>query len=257
MLPYLKDRPLTMHRFPDGIRGDGFYQKEIGDYFPDWIKRATEKKVGGTTTYLICNDAATLVYIANQACIDAHVWLSREDKPENPDMLVFDLDPPGHDFEPVREAVFAFKEFFAKSGISVFVKTTGSKGIHIVLPLDSSSVFDEVRAFAQNVAKFLANENPGRFTVEVRKEKRGNRVFLDTARNSYAQTAVAPYSVRAIPGAPVATPLDWEEMKEPKLTAQRYNIKNVFAMLSKKRDPWQNLWQKSYSISEMRQRLGL
>ncbi len=246
-----------MRRFPDGIKGEGFYQKEIGDYFPDWIKRATEKKAGGTTTYLLCNDAATLVYIANQACIEPHLWLSREDRPEMPDMLVFDLDPPGLDFEPVREAAFAFREVFAKSGISIFLKTTGSKGIHIVLPLDRSTAFAEARAFAQGVARMLANENPNDFTVEVRKEKRGNRVFLDTARNSYAQTAVAPYSVRALPGAPVATPLDWGELKDPKLNARRYNIKNIFARLARKKDPWLNLWTKPYSILDLKRKIRL
>ncbi len=255
MLPYVKDRPLTMNRFPNGIKGEGFFQKEAPSYFPSYIRRSAEKKEGGTTTYPVCNNAASLVYLAGQACITMHVWLSRDDRPEYPDMMIFDLDPPDNDFEHVRHAAFAIRELLEKLNVSVFVKTTGSRGLHVVVPLDRSASYDIVRPFARSLAVLLAGRDPAHLTVEERKEKRGSRIFLDTLRNSYAQTAVAPYSVRAIPGAPVAAPLEWEELKNPEINSRSYNISNLSERMKKTGDPWRNLWQKTYSIAEMQKRL--
>lgn len=252
MVPHVKDRPLTLNRFPNGINGEGFYQKEISSYFPSWMHRTTEKKIGGTTTYVVCNDAASLVYLAGQACITMHVWLSCEDKPDNPDMLIFDLDPPDSDFEPVRHAAFFIRDFLGKIGASAFVKTTGSRGLHVVIPLDRSAAFNDVRLFAQDIARFLAGRDPEHLTVEERKEKRGNRIFLDTLRNSYAQTAVAPYSVRALPKAPVAAPLTWEELGNRDTTVRRYNISNIMERLEKTGDPWRNMWDKTYGLNSLK-----
>jgi len=249
MLPYMKERPVTMHRFPDGINEEGFYQQEVGEYFPDWIKRLTLPKEGGQVTHLICDDTATLIYMANLACITPHVWLSREDKIDYPDMLIFDLDPAGDDFLPVRQAALYLRKLLNEVDLKPFVKTTGSCGLHIVMPLDRSTTFDEVRAFAQDVADILASRYPEEITNEQRKDRRGNRVFIDTLRNSYGQTAVAPYAVRAKAGAPIATPLDWDELANKKINSQSYNMKNIFRRLSKKTDPWKSMWHEASNLN--------
>jgi bifunctional non-homologous end joining protein LigD len=250
MLPYMKGRPITMHRFPDGINDEGFYQQEVSDYFPDWIKRIDLVKENGKIIHLICDNAATLVYLANQACITHHVWLSRDDKINYPDMLIFDLDPSSDDFNAVRQAALYLRELLSELGLESFAKTTGSRGVHIITPLDRSIIFDKVRVFAQDVARVLANRYAEKVTDEQRKKKRGSRVFIDTLRNSYGQTVVAPYAVRAKPGAPVATPLDWDELANKKINSQSYTIKNVLMRLSKKRDPWQGMWHHAYSLRE-------
>ncbi len=255
MLPYLEGRPVTMHRFPDGIDGEGFYQQGISDYFPDWIERTSVTKEGGIVTHVICQNAATLVYLANQACVTPHVWLSRKDHLNYPDLMIFDLDPPGENFAPVRHAALLLRGFLNELEIESFVKTTGSRGLHVVVPLDKSAAFDEVRDFAHIVAAALSEQESDALTVEQRKEKRKGRVFLDYLRNSYGQTAVAPYAVRAKQGAPVATPIEWNELGDKNFTSQSYNIKNIFRRLSQKEDPWKGIWHKAHSLSKTRQKL--
>jgi bifunctional non-homologous end joining protein LigD len=256
MLPHVRERALAMHRHPDGIKGEGFFQKDVPDYFPRWIKRVTTpRKEGGKIDNVVCNNAATLVYLANQACITPHVWLSRCDKLDCPDQLIFDLDPPGKKFALVRFAAKALHEFFDDLGLRSFVKTTGSRGLHVMVPLDRKQDFDFVREFAQDVARVLAHRHPKRLTVEPRKNKRRGRLFLDTARNSYAQHAVAPYSVRAIEGAPIATPLGWDEVGDSKLNAQCFNMKNIFQRINRKSDPWKNLYRSALSLKGPRRRL--
>ncbi len=243
MLPHMKGRAVTMLRMTDGIHGEAFYHKEAPEYFPGWIKRAPLSKEGGVTNYVVCDDAATLVYIAGQACVTPHLWLSRVDKPRLPDMLIFDLDPSGEDFEVVRNAALSLRELLAKLGMHPFAKTTGSRGVHVVCPLSRTSDFDDVRTFAEEVARYLAATDEKNLTVEQRKEKRKGRVFIDTLRNSYAQTAVAPYALRAKPGAPVATPVAWDELMDKKLQPQTYNLKNIFKRLSRVQDPWAEMWK--------------
>ncbi len=256
MLPYVRERPLAMHRHPDGIKGEGFFQKDVPDYFPGWIKRvSTPRKEGGKIDNVVCNNAATLVYLANQACITPHLWLSRRDKLDYPDQLIFDLDPPKKQFALVRFAAKALHEFFDDLGLRSFVKTTGSRGLHIIVPLDRKQDFDSVRQFAQDVARVLAHRHPKRLTVEPRKDKRRGRLFLDTARNSYAQYAVAPYAVRAIEGAPIATPVTWNEVGDTKLDAQSFSMKNIFQRLNRKSDPWKNLRRSARSLKAARHRL--
>jgi bifunctional non-homologous end joining protein LigD len=255
MLPYLEGRPLTMHRFPDGIGGEGFYQQAVSDYFPKWIERAPVKKEGGEVSHVVCNNAATLVYLANQACITPHVWLSRQDQLHHPDLLVFDLDPPDDDFAPVRDAALMLRELLDELGLKSFLKTTGSRGLHVTVPLDRSSDFDEVRALARQIARVLVKRQPQRLTDEQRKEKRGQRVFVDTLRNSYGQTAVAPYALRAKPGAPVAAPLAWEELRDGKLHARSYNLNNIFRRLAQKKDPWRGIWKSARSLKPAKERL--
>lgn len=243
ILPYLKDRPLTMIRFPNGIDDKRFYQKDEPDYFPKWIKtKSVSKKEGGKTNYVVCNDKETLVYLANQACVTPHIWLSKIDKIEKPDRLIFDLDPSNGDFSEVKTAAKQVKKLLEDElGLLVFVMTTGSRGLHVVAPIKPKKTFDEVREFAQEAAKYLESQHPDTMTTAVRKNKREDKLFLDVARNGKGQTAVTPYAVRPIEGAPVATPLDWDELDKSSLSAQTYNIKNIFRRLGSKGDPWKDI----------------
>ncbi len=251
MLPHMRGRPVSMNRFPDGIKGDGFYQKQIPAYFPKWINRASvEKKEGVTEELVVCDDAATLAYLANQACITPHTWLSRSDALNNPDKMVYDLDPPDNGFELAKEAAHMLKEILEGFGLPVYVMTTGSKGLHVTIPLDRELDYDQVRGFAGNIAKELERKDPKRLTTDIRKDKRGGRLFIDVNRNAYAQTAVPPYAVRAKDGAPVAAPLEWKELDDPDRGPQKYNIMNMPERLRKNKDPWSGMWKKTLSLKK-------
>jgi len=256
MVPYMKDRLVTMQRFPEGINHEGFFQKEAGDYFPDWIKtKRVKKEGGGSTNYVLCNHAATVVYLANQGVITTHIWLSKEDALDYPDRMIFDLDPSGKDFSQVREAALELKDFLEDLGLKSFVMTTGSRGLHVVVPLKRKDDFDTVRGFARDVAAYMAENDPDHLTVELRKEKRHGRVFVDYLRNGFAATGVAPYAVRPKEGAPVATPLYWKEVEDPHLAPQKYTINNVFEKLKKEGDPWKGINKAARSIREARKLL--
>jgi len=253
ILPHLEGRPISMQRFPDGIRREGFYQKEVPDYFPDWIGRVTVGlKDGSTQPQVVVENIATLAFLADQGCITPHTWLSRADRITRPDKMVFDLDPPGTDFEPVRTSAFDLKEVLDELGIPSFAMTTGSRGLHVVIPLDRSLEFDTVRDIAKEIAAVAVLRHPDRLTMEIRKEKRKERMFLDTLRNAYAQTSVPPYAVRPRPGAPVATPLHWDELKNPDLTSAAYTIRNIFARLSRKEDPMKDMFRQAISLEHYR-----
>jgi bifunctional non-homologous end joining protein LigD len=254
-LPHLRGRPVSMHRFPDGIGKVGFFQKNIPDYFPQWIERKTLGKEGGSVTHVVANNAATLVYLADQGCITPHIGLSRVDRIEAPDRLVFDLDPSGDDFAGVQGAARKVKAVLDELGLDTFVQTTGSRGLHVVVPLDRRAGFEEVRRFARRLAEHLAGRYPDELTVEQRKAARGERVFVDYLRNGYAQTTVAPYAVRAIEGAPVAAPLTWSEALAEGLSPRKYTIENIFRRLGQKDDPWAGIDRKAKSIVAARNRI--
>lgn len=200
MLPQLRGRPLMLERHPDGIGGMSFMQKDVPEHFPDWIHRVELPKRQGTVTYLLCDDTATLLYLVDQGCITPHRFLSRADRPDHPDRLIFDLDPAGDDVAQVRIAALLLRDLLEQLRLPSAVMTTGSRGLHVLVPLDRSASFDDVRAFARGVAEHLAAGRPDTLTTEVRKEARKKRLYLDIQRNAYAQTAVAPFAVRARPG---------------------------------------------------------
>lgn len=257
MLPYMKDRPISMQRFPEGINSEGFYQKDAPDYFPVWIKRMPlEKQDGKIVNYVVVNNAATLVYLANQACITMHTWLSRTDKIDIPDRMIFDLDPAGKKFSEVQEAALIIREMLALLDLPSFVMTTGSRGLHVLVPIKRKHSFDWVRSFALDIATLLARAYPDRFTIEVRKAKRHGRIFLDILRNAFGQTAVTPYAVRPKPSAPIATPITWKEAGDKTLTPTKYTIKNIFKRLSKIDDPWQHINDFSSSLDAAAKKLA-
>lgn len=240
MLPHLRGRPLAMERYPDGIESEGFFQKKAARYYPDWIATARLAKQDGSVRYVVCNDAATLAYLANQGVITLHTWLSRADKPDHPDQMILDLDPPDADFGGVRRAALKLKEILERYRLKCFVKTTGGRGLHVLAPLDRRRDFDAVREFARGIAEELVDWDSERLTTEIRKNKRGGRLFIDIARNAYGQTAAAPYTVRARDGAPVATPLRWEELENSGLRPEQFNIRSIFDRL-RARDSWTDL----------------
>jgi bifunctional non-homologous end joining protein LigD len=260
MLPYLRDRPVAMRRYPDGITGPAIMQKNVPDYFPDWITRADVRKQGGSLHQVICDKPATVVYLANQACIELHAFLSRLDRIDDPDQLIFDLDPPdANRFGDVRTIALRLRQLLEDElGLPTFVKTTGGKGLHVHVPLDATAGFDTARGFALEVAGVLAARNPGVATTEQRRDKRGDLIYLDVMRNAYAQLAVAPYSVRARPGAPVATPLSWDELDDATLTPGRFTIKTVpsrISGVSGGNDPWAGLARRRPGLVRAQQRL--
>jgi bifunctional non-homologous end joining protein LigD len=255
MLPHLAGRPLSLVRYPNGVEAEGFMQKNASDYFPDWIRRARLAKQDGAVEHVVAEDAATLVYLANQACVTFHVGLSRVDRIDHPDRMVIDLDPSDDDFAKIKRAAKEARALLEEVGLVPFLQTTGSRGLHLWVPLDRSADFDKVRDFAAQIAELLVARRPHELTTAQRKAKRGDRVLVDVARNAYAQTAVAPYSVRARPQAPVATPLDWAELDDPKLEPQRYTIRNLFRRLGRKQDPWAEISRHARPLEPARRRL--
>jgi bifunctional non-homologous end joining protein LigD len=248
MIPHLRSRPLMLERYPDGIKGARIVQKAASSYYPKWIKTATVKKAGGSLRQVLGDDAATLAYLANQACITPHIWLSRTERPDYPDQLIFDLDPSGNDFEPVRDIAQALREKLERMDLPTYVKSTGSRGLHVTIPLKPEVDFDAVRSFARQLAEIVAREDPKHRTTAQRKTERGGRVFLDTNRNAYAQTAVAPYAVRARFGAPVAIPISWDELSQRTFRPDGVTIRNVFDRLNRVDDPWKDFWRKAVSL---------
>ncbi len=243
MIGHIKDRPLTLHRFANGIDAEGFYQKDASNYFPEWIKLCSIEKGDKSKIvyYVLCNNVATLVYLANQAVITPHIGLSKATRLNYPDRMIFDLDPPSiKQFAEVRKVAKIFKKVLIDLGLEPFVMTTGSKGLHVTVPIKSNSDFEFVRAFARNLAELLVAEHPKHLTTEIRKDKRKGRIFVDYLRNAWGQTGVAPYAVRAIEHAPIATPLNWKEVNS-NLDPQKYKIKNIFRRVSRVGDPWEDI----------------
>ncbi|SDC97958.1 non-homologous end-joining DNA ligase [Glycomyces harbinensis] len=256
MLPHLAGRPLTMRRYPDGIDSGGFFQKHASDYFPDWLRTAEMpmRSEEGTVDHAIAEDEAALVYLANQNTVEFHVWLSTVEKPDHPDRLVIDIDPPdGVTVATLRAVARHARDLYADVGLTPFTQATGGRGFHVVAPLDRSADFDLVRDLADRLADRLAAKEPDLLTTEQRKNKRGDRIFLDVNRNAYGQTFVAPYSLRARPGAGVATPLDWSELG--RATPNGSTVASIRRRLARKTDPWAGIDDHAGAAGEARERL--
>lgn len=251
LLPHLEGRPLTLRRFPDGIEGEGFFQKRRGEYFPDSIKSAAVPSSEADLDQVVCGNRATLIYLVNQGAIELHPLLSRVGSLARPDVAIFDLDPGAQqDFRHVRRAARALKQVLDELGIRCYAKTTGSRGIHVVVPLRAELEFDEVRDLAKAIAETVEAHEPDLATTAVRKNARGGRLFIDILRNGYAQTAVAPYSLRAIPGAPVAMPIAWEAL-DSDIDARSVTIANIESWLGAP-DPWNGMYRRRQSLAARR-----
>ena len=255
MVPYLKNHPLMMQRFPEGITGESFYHKDMPDYFPEWIEGVTIQKKDGSYTAVVCQHKATLIYLANQGCITPHLWLSRMDKLSIPDRIIFDLDPSDKNFDKVRTIALALKKLLDSLGLTSFVMTSGSKGLHLYVPLTRSANFEVTKEFTRSCAQQIIREHPESATLEIRKDKRHKKVFIDYLRNQEGATAVAPYSVRANKDASVATPLYWHEVEDSSLHPQKYTIDNIFKRLEKIEDPWATFFKTKQTITAAHKRL--
>lgn len=255
ILPHLRGRPLALERYPDGIDRPGFFQKAAASYYPGWIKTVTVQKAGGTVRHVVCDDAATLVYLANQACVTPHVWLSRTDRLDQADQMIFDLDPSEDGFEPVKAAAQSIKDLLDQLGLPAYLKTTGSRGLHVAVPLERSAGFDSVRAFVRDAARIVVRQEPAQRTLEARKSMRHGRMFMDTNRNAYAQTVAPAYAVRARRGAPVSVPLDWHELGRKDLRPDGVTIRSVFDRLEKVGGLWSDFRRCGVSLRGARQKL--
>jgi bifunctional non-homologous end joining protein LigD len=239
MLPLVRDRPVSMQRFNRGIDHEGFFQKNVEKGAPEWVRRVRVGKKGGSVNHVLANDAATLVWLANQNCITPHVWTSRADRLERPDRMIFDLDPVADgEFGLVRRTARELGDILREGGVEPFAMTTGSKGIHVVVALRRRYGFEQVRDAAVAVAAELVARRPQELTTEFYKRKRDGRLFVDVNRNAYAATAVPAYAIRARPGAPVATPLRWDELSDRRLSATRWTLRSV---LDRDPDVWAEL----------------
>jgi len=257
MLPHLKHYGVNMQRFPDGIDGKSFYQKDASDYFPDWIDTVTiPKREGGSFAAPVISSKAALAYLVDQAMLTPHLYLSRKDDLEHPDRMIFDLDPPGgqDDAKAVRSAALDLYRILEELDLQSWAQTTGSKGFHIIVPLDRSAGFDTVRGFAEDTVRLLVRRHPERYTLAQQKDQRAGKIFLDWLRNAYGATAVAPYAVRALPAAPVATPLEWQEL-ENGAGPRDWTIENIPDRLGQKNDPMAGIMRHARSLAPRREKL--
>jgi bifunctional non-homologous end joining protein LigD len=249
MVPHVRDRPLAVQSFPQGVTGKGFFVKNAAKHFPAWIKTTrVPKREGGALTQVLANDAPTLVYLAGQNAITPHIWTARADRLEQPDRVVFDLDPATSKFAEVRAAARSLGDLLRDLGFEPFSMTTGSRGLHVVIALRRRADYAAVNAWARDVGARFAETAPDKLTTEFRIAKRGERLFVDMHRNAYAQHAVAPYAVRALPKAPVATPLHWAELSDRTLSPQGWTVKTIQARLDSEGDPWKGIAKTARSL---------
>lgn len=251
ILPHLSGRPLTMERFPAGIRAKGFLQKDVSKGAPAWLERVeVPKRDGGATHYPVIGDARSLMWLANQNCITPHVWVSRVPTLEVPDLCVFDLDPSTDDLAKVRDAALAVRDLLDDLGLPSFIKTSGSKGYHILVPLDGAADAETVGTFALGAGALLVKRHPALFTQEFIKVDRGDRVLVDTGRNWPGATCAAVYAVRAKPGAPVSAPCTWEEIERGVIAPRTLTLRTIPERLSAVGDLWADLHESPSSLAQ-------
>lgn len=241
LLPFLRQRPITLERLPEGL-GNGhphFWQKDTPPHYPDWITRANlPSEHGKSVNYAVVNDVQSLLYLVNQGALSFHVWLSRLEQLDRPDFVLFDLDTGAASFADAIKVALALRAALQDEGEKAFVKTSGKAGLHILVPWQRDGDFDDARSWAQKLASQVAEAMPEEATVEIRKARRGSRIYIDTLQNARGHHVVSPYVLRAVPGAPVSTPLSWSELT-PTLDPGRFTLKTIFRRLAKlPRDPF-------------------
>jgi bifunctional non-homologous end joining protein LigD len=251
MVPHCKDRPMNLWRWNKGIAEDVVVQQSLPKGAPEWVARCeVPRRKGGNIVHGMINDAGTLRWLAQQNCITPHIWNARCDRRDKPDRIVFDLDPTGDDFNLVRDAALVTAEVLRDLGLVPFAKVTGSRGIHIIAPLRRTRTADDVRAIAGELAERIAAERPDTLTTFWRKDKRDGKILVDVARNTYGQTIVAPYAVRALPGAPVAMPVDWDEVADASLGPQQFKLNGLEKRLAGG-DPWAAMTDSAKSLPRL------
>ncbi|HET9370883.1 MAG TPA: non-homologous end-joining DNA ligase [Vicinamibacterales bacterium] len=255
MLPHLRGRPLTMERYPSGIGAEGFWQKSVTKGFPAWLTRVDVPKKGGVVHYPVITDRRSLLWVTNQNTITHHVWISRVPKLDLPDVCVFDLDPSTDDVNAVRRAAVELRHLLEELGLPSWVKTSGSKGFHIVVPIDGKTPVDVVAGFANAVGTLFTQRAPDRLTQEFSKADRGERIYVDTGRNGYGATFAAAYTVRAKPGAPVSAPCTWEEIERGQVHPQTFTLRNMPDRIDAAGDLWDEMRKRGRSLAKAIQKL--
>ena len=248
MLPHLSGRPITMERYHRGIGAAGFFQKDVTKGFPKWLERVEVPKKGGTVHHPVVRDVESLLWLANQNTVTPHVWISRAPDLFHPDVCVFDLDPAADDPAEVRTAALKLRDLLGEIGLRSWVKTSGSKGFHIAIPLDREAEFGEVESFAHRVGKVLVSRDPSRLTQEFSKADRGGRILVDTGRNGYSATFAAAYAVRAKPGAPVSAPCTWEEVERGDIAPRTFTLRTMAQRTASVGDLWTEMSAHPQSI---------
>jgi len=257
MLPHIRGRPITMERYHRGIGAPGFFQKDVSKGFPEWLERVEVPKHGGTVHHPIANDTRSLLWLANQNSITSHVWTSRVSALYQPDICIFDLDPSKED-EPeiLRKTALALRDLLAELGLPSWVKTTGSKGFHIAVPLDAKMDFGEVARFSHQVGSVLVARDPENLTQEFSKADRGGRILVDTGRNGYSATFAAAYTVRAKPAAPVSAPCTWEEIERDEVGPRTFTLRNMAERIDKVGDLWSGMLKTRRSLKRAANKLN-
>jgi bifunctional non-homologous end joining protein LigD len=255
VLRHLRGRPITMERYPSGIGGAGFFQKDVSKGFPEWLQRVEVPKKGGTVHYPLAFDRRAIEWMANQNCITPHVWTSRMPNLGRPDLCIFDLDPSVEDPEALRSTALWVRDLMAELGLPTWVKTTGSKGFHIAIPLDGKADFEEVGSFAYLAGSVLVRRHPEQLTQEFSKADRGRRILVDTGRNGYGATFAAVYAVRAKPGAPVSAPCTWQEVESGVVGPQTFNVRNMGRRIAEVGDLWSDIGRRRRSMTRPLARL--
>jgi bifunctional non-homologous end joining protein LigD len=256
MLPHIRNRPITMERFHRGIGEPGFFQKDVVKGFPEWLKRVEVAKHGGTVHHPLANDVRSLLWLANQNSITVHVWPSRAPKLYYPDVCVFDLDPSKDDEnDTLCTAAIHLRDLLNELGLSSWVKTSGSKGFHIAVPLDGKADFGTVARFAHTVGRLVVQRDPKHLTQEFSKADRGGRILVDTGRNGYSATFAAAYSVRAKPGAPVSAPCNWSEVEQGEVGPRTFTLRNMAERVDAVGDLWSDLLRSKRSLKRPMEKL--
>ena len=257
ILPHIAGRPITMERYPAGIGKNGFWQKDVSKGFPDWLERVAVPKKDGVVHHPVITDERSLLWVTNQNTITQHVWISRVPNLFYPDICVFDLDPSTDDVASVRAAALGLRNLLDELGLPSWIKTSGSKGFHIVVPIDGKSKMGEVARFAGAVGRVFVSHAPDHLTQEFAKVDRQGRIYVDTGRNGYSATFAAAYTVRAKSGAPVSAPCTWEEIEQGKVEPTSFNLRNLPARLKKVGDLWADLLRKRRSLTKPIEKLSL
>jgi bifunctional non-homologous end joining protein LigD len=256
MVPHIRDRPITMERFPAGIGRKGFIQKDVSKGFPEWLERVEVPKHGGTVHHPLVTDTRSLLWIVNQNCITPHVWTRRAPDLYHPDVCVFDLDPSNEDaLDVLRDAALALRDLLDELGLASWVKTSGSKGFHIVVPLDGKAEVDRVAGFAGAVGTLLVKRHPKTLTQEFSKHDRRGRIYVDTGRNGYSATFAAAYAVRPKRGAPVSAPCTWEEIERGAVGPRTLTLRNMAARIAETGDLWKATLRRGRSLTRAIERL--
>ena len=259
ILPHLRGRPITMERYPAGIGEKGFWQKDVSKGFPSWLQRVRVPKKDGVVHHPVITDTQSLLWITNQNTITQHVWASRVPHLHRPDLCVFDLDPSTDNVAEVRAAAIGLRDLLDELGLPSWVKTTGSKGFHIVVPVDGKTDIAVVAQFANAVGALLVSLAPDRLTQEFSKVDRRGRIYVDTGRNGYSATFAAAYTVRARRGAPVSAPCTWEEIERGEVHPGTFTVRNMADRIAKVGDVWGDMRRRGRSLKrplEKLRRLG-